>query len=57
VFAESRECFGEIVEWAASEEAAAGLQHADLEKELSGRGRELLRQLLVHDQRLVWTGR
>jgi hypothetical protein len=43
-FAESRKCFGELEEWAASEEAA-GLQHADLEEELDVRGRELLRQL------------
>ena len=43
-FAESRKCFGELEEWAASEEAA-GLQHADLEEQLEVRGRELLRQL------------
>ena len=43
-FAESRKCFGELEEWAASEEAA-GLQHADLEEQLEVRGRELMRQL------------
>jgi len=43
-FAESRKCFGELEEWAASEEAA-GLQHADLEEQLGVRGRELMRQL------------
>ena len=43
-FAESRKCFRELEEWAASEEAAE-LQHADLEEELDVRGRELLRQL------------
>jgi hypothetical protein len=43
-FAESWECFREIVEWAASEDAA-GLQHAELEEQLGGRGRELLRRL------------
>ncbi|MDQ2874263.1 MAG: hypothetical protein M3Y33_05400 [Actinomycetota bacterium] len=43
-FAESRECFGGIVEWAASEDAA-GLQHAELEEQLGERGRELLRRL------------
>ena len=32
-FAESRKCFGELEEWAASEEAA-GLQHAGLEEQL-----------------------
>ena len=43
-FAESRKRFGELEEWAASEEAA-GLQHADLEEQLEVRGRELMRQL------------
>jgi hypothetical protein len=43
-FGESRKCFGELEEWAASEEAA-GLQHADLEEQLGVRGRELMRQL------------
>ena len=43
-FAESRKCFGELEEWAASE-GAAGLQHADLEEQLEVRGRELMRQL------------
>jgi len=43
-FAESRKCFRELEEWAASEEAA-GLQHADLEEQLEVRGRELMRQL------------
>lgn len=43
-FAESRKCFGELEEWAASEEAA-GLQHAELEEQLEVRGRELMRQL------------
>ena len=43
-FAESRECFRELEDWLASEEAA-GLQHADLEEQLEVRGRELLRQL------------
>ncbi len=43
-FAESRKCFRELEEWAASEEAA-GLQHAELEEQLDVRGRELMRQL------------
>jgi hypothetical protein len=43
-FAESRECFGELEDWLASEEAA-GLQHGELEEQLGVRGRELLRQL------------
>jgi hypothetical protein len=43
-FGESRKCFRELEEWAASEEAA-GLQHADLEEQLDVRGRELPRQL------------
>jgi hypothetical protein len=43
-FGESRKCFRELEEWAASEEAA-GLQHADLEEQLGVRGRELMRQV------------
>jgi hypothetical protein len=43
-FAESRECFGELEDWMASEEAA-GLQHGELEEQLGVRGRELLRRL------------
>ena len=43
-FGESRKCFRELEQWAASEEAA-GLQHADLEEQLEARGRELLRRL------------
>lgn len=44
VFAQSRNCFGELEGWLASEEAA-GLRHADLEEQLDVRGRELLRRL------------
>ena len=44
-FGESRECFREIEDWMASEEAA-GLQHGELEEQLDVRGRELLRRLL-----------
>jgi hypothetical protein len=44
-FEESRECFGELEDWMASEEAA-GLQHGELEEQLDVRGRELLRRLL-----------
>jgi hypothetical protein len=44
-FGESRECFGELEHWMASEEAA-GLQHGELEEQLDVRGRELLRRLL-----------
>jgi hypothetical protein len=44
-FAESWECFGGLIGWAASEETA-GLQHADLEEQLQEQGRKLLRQLL-----------
>jgi len=47
-FAQSRECYQELEDWLASE-GAAGLQHADLEEQLSGRGRELLR-LLFQDR-------
>jgi hypothetical protein len=43
-FAQSRECFRELEEWAASEEEA-GLQHGELEEQLDVHGRELLRQL------------
>ena len=43
-FAESRECFRELEDWLASEEAA-GLQHGELEEQLEVRGRELLRRL------------
>ena len=43
-FAESRKCFGELEDWAASEEAA-GLHHGELEEQLEARGRELLRRL------------
>ena len=43
-FARSRELFGAAEEWLASEEAA-GLQHAELEEQLSVRGRELMRQM------------
>jgi hypothetical protein len=44
-FVESRKCFGELEDWMASE-AAAGLQHGELEEQLDVRGRELLRRLL-----------
>jgi hypothetical protein len=44
-FARSRECFRELEDWLASEEAAV-LQHADLEEQLEVRGRELERRLL-----------
>jgi hypothetical protein len=44
-FGESRECFRELEDWMASEEAA-GLQHGELEEQLDVRGRELLRRLL-----------
>ena len=43
-FAQSRECFSELEEWLASEDAA-GLQHGELEEQLDVRGRELLRRL------------
>jgi hypothetical protein len=43
-FAESRKCFRELEDWAASQEAA-GLQHAELEEQLEVRGRELLRRV------------
>ena len=44
-FAESWECFGGIIGWMESEEAA-GLQHADLEEQLETRGRDLMAQVL-----------
>src|SRR5436190_1584532 len=43
-FAQSGECFAELGEWLASEDAA-GLQHSELEDQLEVRGRELLRRL------------
>ena len=43
-FARSSECFAELEEWLASEDAA-GLQHGELEEQLDVRGRELLRRL------------
>src|SRR5438034_7190209 len=43
-FAQSGECFAELGEWLASEDAA-GLQHGELEDQLEVRGRELLRRL------------
>ena len=43
VFAAAREQYAEVEEWLSGE--AAGLQHADLEEQLSARGRELLRLL------------
>ena len=43
-FTESRECFAELEEWLASEDAA-GLEHGELEEQLDVRGRELLRRL------------
>ena len=64
-FAESRKCFRELEEWAASEEAD-GLQHADLEEQLEARGRELQRRLFqdrldasaaAEERRMMWPGR
>jgi hypothetical protein len=43
--ADSRACFEDLVGWLAGGRAA-GMTHADLEDELTGRGRELLRRLL-----------
>jgi hypothetical protein len=43
-FARSGECYAELGEWLASEDAA-GLQHGELEEQLDVRGRELLRRL------------
>ena len=43
-FAQSRECYAELEEWLASEDAS-GLQHGELEEQLDVRGRELLRRL------------
>ncbi len=40
-FAESWECFGELIGWIGSDEAG-GLQHAELEEQLEERGRKLL---------------
>ena len=51
-FEESRECFGELEDWTASEEAA-GLQHGELEEQLDVRGREVLRRLLQDRLRLT----
>ncbi len=48
VFAQSRECYQELEEWLAGEEAG-GLQHGELEEQLDVRGRELLR-LLFQDR-------
>ena len=49
-FGESRECFREIEDWMASEEAA-GLQHGELEEQLDVRGRELQRRLFQEDRK------
>jgi len=43
-FTQARECYAELEDWLASEDAA-GLQHAELEEQLDARGRELLRRL------------
>src|SRR5271165_5138901 len=43
-FTQSRECYQDLEEWLASEDAA-GLQHGELEEQLEVRGRELLRRL------------
>ena len=43
-FAQSRECYQDLEDWMASEDAA-GLQHGELEEQLDARGRELLRRL------------
>jgi hypothetical protein len=43
-FAQARECYADVEGWLASE-AAAGLQHAELEEQLGARGRELLRRM------------
>jgi hypothetical protein len=43
-FAQSRECYQDLEDWMASEDAA-GLQHGELEEQLEVRGRELLRRL------------
>jgi hypothetical protein len=45
VFASARESFEDLVVWLESSEAAS-LTHAEMEDELDGRGRELLRQML-----------
>jgi hypothetical protein len=44
VFTQSRQYYAETEQWLVSEEAA-GLRHADLEEQLLGRGRELMRRL------------
>jgi hypothetical protein len=44
VFGPARECFEKLVAWLESSEAAA-LSHGEMEDELDGRGRELLRQM------------
>jgi hypothetical protein len=44
-FARSREAFAQIEEWLDGPEAA-GLEHAAVEEQLAGRGREILRRLL-----------
>jgi hypothetical protein len=43
-FAGARELYAETVEWLSGQEAA-GLTHAEMEEQLSARGRELLRRL------------
>jgi hypothetical protein len=43
-FEDSRVCFQELIGWLEGAEAS-GLTHAELEEQLDGRGRELLRQL------------
>jgi hypothetical protein len=43
-FAQSRRCFEEMEGWLSSD-AAAGLQHGELEEQLEARGRDLLRQM------------
>ena len=43
-FTQSRECYQDLENWMASEDAA-GLQHGELEEQLDARGRELLRRL------------
>jgi hypothetical protein len=45
VFATARQSFEELVAWLESGEAAS-LSHAELEDQLDGRGRELMRQML-----------
>ena len=43
-FTQSRECYQDLENWMASEDAA-GLQHGELEEQLDARGRGLLRRL------------